>query len=265
MVKSRHDEHTKQQAVSRYLAGENSGSLAAEFMTTKSTLLKWVRAAGGTVRTNMQSRADQLLSVNHGAFAAPSEARDYWAGFMMADGNITTSAQAAPQLFLNLKWDDLEHVEKFRAFLGSAHAIRKVGSVNPVASFAVRSRRLSDDLGQLGVTPRKSHSAQARGDVLTSRHFWRGVVDGDGSLHQMTNGADAISLVGAEPLVNQFLDYLRQAGVISDERRAHQDAGERVWRVRFQGERARVIIKHLYQDAEVYLERKMERARAVLK
>jgi hypothetical protein len=47
-------------------------------------------------------------------------------------------------------------------------------------------------------------------ELAASRHFWRGVVDGDGSIFTVKTGHSGISLVGSQRLLDAFLGFLRE-------------------------------------------------------
>jgi hypothetical protein len=95
-----------------------------------------------------------------------------------------------PRVQLRLSEIDRGHVEKFRQFLSSTHAV----TVSPPGNFGgyqsrasvcytVSSRRLGERLLELG-----RYEGQIAAELVGSRHFWRGVVDGDGSIYTLKLG-----------------------------------------------------------------------------
>ena len=72
---------------------------------------------------------------------------------------------------------DLQHIVKLRSFLGSTHKICVGSKTHASYQFHVASIQLFRRLCSLGrceglISP----------ELVISRHFWRGLVDGDGSL-----------------------------------------------------------------------------------
>jgi hypothetical protein len=105
-------------------------------------------------------------------------------GFLLADGCVTNNHV----LSLCLKAADQYHIEQFRDFLGSDHPIHLFQRRNSSeSSFFVASVHLCTALAYYGVTPRKSRTASASAELRENAHFWRGLIDGDGTLYMTGN------------------------------------------------------------------------------
>jgi hypothetical protein len=197
-----------------------------------------------------------------GAFDVVTEESAYWVGFLMADGCISRNHGRRALVILNLAGIDIDHVARFRDFVGSSAPIhlsdRKPGSLNgrPItggttARVAVRSDRLAEALGRFGVVPAKTYTARIIG-LEDDRHFWRGVVDGDGTV-----GIDGhwprISLVGSASLVDQFEDFIRTNCPTS---KATSHSRGKYHSIQLQAGPAYEIIKNLYEHNSISLPRK---------
>lgn len=121
------------------------------------------------------------------AFDEITEASAYWVGFLMADGWIDRRGYIG----LRLATCDRGHIEKFKVFLSSGHAImdipvrggpgsRNVG--NGTCQLFVGSKRMCRVLADYGVVPAKTKTAVPAKILVSNRDFWRGLVDGDGCL-----------------------------------------------------------------------------------
>ena len=124
-----------------------------------------------------------ICSLNEAVFDVITEESAYWVGFLMADGNISYKRER-PIIALHLKETDLPHLEKFRMFLGSSHKIghyvnKRFG--NSSCSLSFSSERIATRLAEYGVVVRKCFVGKSIG-LQDSKHFWRGVIDGDGHL-----------------------------------------------------------------------------------
>ena len=138
--------------------------------------------------------------LNHQAFDIVTNDAAYWIGFLFADGSVIQQQRGAPQVQLRLSEIDRGHLEKFRQFLDSTHAITtsppgNLGGYQSRASarYAIVSRRLAGRLLEMG-----RYEGPIAPELAASRHFWRGVVDGDGSIFILKTGYSGISLVGSQ-------------------------------------------------------------------
>jgi hypothetical protein len=148
--------------------------------------------------------------LNHEAFDIVTNDAACWIGFLFADGSVIQQQKGAPQVQLRLSEIDRGHLEKFRQFLDSTHAITTSPPGNfggyqsrPSARYAVTSRRLAGRLLEMG-----RYDGPIAPELTTSRHFWRGVVDGDGSIFIPKTGYSSISLMGCQRLLEAFLRFL---------------------------------------------------------
>jgi hypothetical protein len=192
--------------------------------------------------------------IDETAFAVINSESAYWAGFLQADGCIHET-RYAPSIRLLLSAADLDHVNQFRVFLkGSRPVTVGTRSTNfgtqHYAAFTVASHRLVNDLRTLGIGP-GSHSVAPT--LAMNRHFWRGVVDGDGWIG--ISGTPRFSLAAHRPLLLQFLTFCEETcGLHIPKSRIEQIKG--IHQLRAGGLAAVRIIHALYSDAPVVLERK---------
>ncbi|HEY9286262.1 MAG TPA: hypothetical protein VIP46_22615 [Pyrinomonadaceae bacterium] len=207
-------------------------------------------------------------TLNESSFDTVTEASAYWIGFVMADGCVVPPHEL--RLFLAIA--DVDHVAKFRDFLGASHKIHIVkqmtrGKIHHNAGLSVRSSKLAAALAMFGVTPRKSHTAKVIG-LERDRHFWRGAVDGDGCIYvrkRRTKSREylypAINLCGSLDMVSQFIDFVR---LHLPGCRAVPSRSGPIYQVAFTFRQAARIIQILYEDCTVALDRKHAIARQAL-
>jgi hypothetical protein len=205
--------------------------------------------------------------LDHTAFDEITPESAYWMGFLFADGCNRNDGEGANVVAMQLGIVDREHVEKFRAFLGSTHtiSIRPPGRTSfggPTAAFRVRSKRLAAALRDRGMVTKRTRAPVP--ELIASRDFWRGAVDGDGGLGVGAVGNilyPNIFLTGQAILLEAFQTFLRNSALalLNQGRTASG-----VFRVETTGSTAYAIIKHLYKDATTALDRKRERARLIL-
>lgn len=108
-----------------------------------------------------------------------------------------------------------------------------------------------------GIVPKKSLIAKVIG-LVYDRHFWRGVVDGDGWIG-VRNGhdVDKIILTGSYFLLCQFKKFIEkniQGAIV----RIKQEG--RFSRLYVYSITARMLARLLYHDCRIALERKLKKA-----
>lgn len=145
------------------------------------------------------------LYVNHNAFDELNDESEYWIGLLAADGSIVNTPHGYRiQLYLI----DVEHVKKFKTFMKSEHKV-SISSTRGHASIKFMSDAIGNKLIEYGITPNKSLDLQIKNArLLASRHFWRGVIDGDGHISLATRSKSIGLTSGSFEFIKQFRDYV---------------------------------------------------------
>jgi hypothetical protein len=140
---------------------------------SRPTVYRYVNEMGGHSR--YVARPDH--TVWHEAFDHLTDEAAYWVGLLLTDGSIGGEGR---RVKLCLQGRDAPTVEKLRAFVRTSAPVGKL----EVGSRGLRftSVHMCARLAELGVVPRKTCTARAPDCLLDNRHFWRGVIDGDGTL-----------------------------------------------------------------------------------
>lgn len=173
----------------RYAAGEGFQGLTREFGVSPSAIYAALKAASVPVRTRSEGR--RKYTRNEAAFDVLTPEALYWLGFLATDGGITSnrgSGGGHDQIALKLALKDRDHVLAFRAFISSDAPL--VDSKNVVklkeyqwAMLRIPSQKLCSRLEELGITKRKTQTLEVSLDLATSPDFWRGALDGNGSIY----------------------------------------------------------------------------------
>ena len=260
---------TPQQAleiVERYGLGESSEALAVKYGVASQNILSLLHRRNIPIRNVSDSHL--RYTVNHAAFDTVTEESAYWIGLLMADGCVFDRKNRLPVLTLSLAEKDKDHIARLRQFLSATHPLRSNpgklnGKIFPRWRIDIASRGLCAALAKYGVVPRKSLIAQVAG-LEMNRHFWRGIIDGDGSVYIAadrigTKSSARISLVGAPSLLQQFISFVKERlpGV---ELRTYAKANNKAVQVHTSGTRALRILNLLYGDCTTALPRKADLA-----
>lgn len=139
------------------------------------------------------------------SFETLSDSSAYWLGILFADGYINWETFAQPQLVFGLK--DKDHLEKYKSFLKSDHTIlkqtcrtkiKKDGTFPITWRINVNSRKMCEDIKKYGFEEENPCEM-----LMDNRHFWRGFIDGDGSLFEI-KGKLYLSAVGKYEILEKF-------------------------------------------------------------
>jgi len=232
-----------------YAGGKSAPVLAKEYLVSSTTIYNILRERG--IHSRSQHEAQRRLPLNENVFDTLTEVSAYWIGFLMADGCITQRPNSSPEISIHLKGTDVKHLEAFRKFLCSGHAIIKVQSSGS-ARFAVRSQKLADILASYGIIPNKTLHTRAINGAEDNRHFWRGVIDGDGSLG-IYNTKHQLRLFGTRELLSQFSEFVQaKYPQLVNAVLPHKN----IYCVAFGGVSAATVAAYLYKDINIALSRK---------
>lgn len=203
----------------------------------------------------------------------PSEDRDYLLGVIATDGCIDHDR---PRLRFNFQAQDRPFLERIREtlrFTGPIGARMTRGGETsghrafPCVSLGIQSAKLVSDLSRFGITPRKTHSLCVSG-VEDSTHFWRGVIDGDGSIafrQTRRDGGPILSLLSASSaFIEQFTAFV--SGRIGRREKIKTTVPKKAshnpsYTLSLHGCRAAALARILYDDCTICLPRKLARAR----
>lgn len=215
-----------------------------------------------TVRKGLVSQGVALRDptrkwpVRHDAFARPETAETwYWIGMLAADGCVR-----GPSISLIQRTSRAALLHRFLQFVGSPG--RPLQLINDGAGSVadVSSPCLAADLGRHGVVPRKSLIMETSAEAAAQPTFWLGVFDGDGCCTISKAGVPTIGIIGAQPLMNQFADFLYS--LFGDRRPAVGAIGRgdsTLSDVRVTGDRARRLAEHWLPWFSLSLEDKRDR------
>lgn len=257
------DAHQKQQIIDWYFAGKPQQFIADNMNvsrpTLRSNLLKW----GIKLRTPIR------YTVNHHAFDKLTNETLYWLGIMATDGCIHRERNRTPLIQLCLQ--DKEHIKKFKMFLQATYPIRPHGQRPNNYLIVPRSKPIADRLEQYGITQRKTHSLEISNNypqILRSKSFWRGVIDGDGHIGRYTQHQKyKYALVHLGSTSHNFIQQYQQFihAILGQSYNIRQQTNRRMSRkplslITISGKMAKKLLYHLYYDADIYLDRKYKRA-----
>lgn len=233
----------------------------------------------GTMRKRLKEQfnltflPDGKKKINSNYFSIiDSEEKAYWLGFLTADGYV----KGTGSIEVGLAEIDVEHLNKLKNSLCSEHKLSRKETKLTVNDKVYVSYKLSfkdkvmtNDLIKYGLTPNKSYDAYIPIEIINSKyikHYIRGLFDGDGSLYsyKQANGKERyeISIVsGSEKMINDITEIIKNHLKIDMKYRLSRNLHEVRLYDQFQ---IKTFLNWIYTDSVIYLDRKYNKATAVL-
>lgn len=171
-----------------------------------------------------------------------TEEKAYWLGFLWADGNISKHA-----IFLELQGSDVDHLIKFRNFLGNNYQEFDKTKGNCIRLRA-NSKKIIEDLIKLGFGLKDDRVVIPELSPELLNHFIRGYFDGDGHIRVKDNRFEGCDISGRI----MFIDNLNKH-VNFEREELHSTNSKRIYAHK---KTALDFINKLYINSTVYLDRK---------
>ena len=242
-----------QEIIDKYNDGKSARRLGFEYDVADVTITSLLKRQGIFIRN--RSNAKRTNQIHEDIFDTITEESAYWIGFLLADGNVYHPPRRSKQLNLGLAAKDWDHLEKFKKFVGSNKSLyyNKNG-----VFLSIYSNRIVEKLSEYGIVPRKSKIAKIPESLKNNRHFWRGMVDGDGWVtRHCANDRPVIGLCGTHDMVDGFQKFLQ---IVWHDYKRHaisvKPHSSYCFEMSVCGKWAIKIIRLLYDSCSVSLDRK---------
>jgi transposase-like protein len=242
--------------VELYTSGESAAQIAQQLQISIHTVYRWLH------RLDVFLRGPLKCQIRHDVFDDLTPDAAYWIGFIFADGSVDRGERSG-RISVRVSDRDRNQLLKLRTFLGSTHTIGTAPAGNfggyrsqPSVRLSVQSVQLARRLLSLG-----RYEGPVDDLLIQSRDFWRGVVDGDGSLGVLATGYAYFELVGSRRLLEACMSFLK-----SNELSAKMTirADKAIFQISTAGHIAEKIVVFLYGNATVALDRKVASATKII-
>jgi intein-encoded DNA endonuclease-like protein len=191
-----------------------------------------------------------------------TEEKAYWLGFMYADGCIYSKEF---RMELSLQGSDTVHLQKFAKFLKSTkpdlvkvYHNYKQGKYDR-CRVSIRSKHLWETLNNKGCVPNKSLILEFPNNSIVPnyliKHFIRGYIDGDGCLCTTNPYKIELNILGTLDFLTGVLKNLP----LNKDYPVYKVKNKNYYTTNLWCSTAIKIIKFLYEDATIYLDRKYEK------
>ena len=242
-----------------YIDGDSMAKIAQREGVSDSRIIGVLQRA--SVPTRPAGHPRQYTLNEHYFDVIDTEDKAYWLGFILADGCVVNN-----RLQVTLQYADAGHLDKLRIALGASNTIirrlsRNAFGTHMMASLYVFGRSLVAGLAQWGITPRKSLTATAPAlSEPLQRHFWRGVMDGDGFV-SVSGNTVTLGICGSHATCLAFEAWVKRH-IDTHATVALNSTSKVNWKFHLGGSTtsgglAVQLIHLLYMGADTYLDRKM--------
>lgn len=205
-----------------------------------------------TIRSILRKNNIRLMGsrnkypINEKCFLEKSNEAMYWMGLIAADGCIRSN-----NIRVKLHVNDTDTMESLRSFLGTE---RKIAIDGNCACLSFNSVLIKEALEAENITERKSHTFNPSDNCIDNKYFWRGMIDGDGSVMIKSDKYLSIMLCGSKYCVSAFEKWVKsicetKAGIV-----AHSS----IFKFTVSGRHAEKVARILYSgDTSFGMQRKM--------
>jgi len=263
----------------KYLDGAKTKDLAAEYGITDTTICSYFR------RHNVARMPIGKYRFNHRFFEnIDTEEKAYFLGFIYADGCVFDNTCK-----VNLSIKDINVLEKFRTAIAGDMPIHTRQAVCNLSNDGVSREycmiemtndMLRSDLARHGVIPRKSEILTFPTTVPDEliRHFLRGYVDGDGSFgkYRFMDGPPkyrkmtdkyTFSLLSTPEFIEEARRIFKiVSGASGSVSQRKKESPSRVRALSYSGGRCvKLLLHYMYDDCNVYLDRKYQNYLSICK
>lgn len=268
------DDNMENQVIEMYHGGMSAVKIAKELGVTSSKIY-WILQKNNVKRRSNKDNS-RKYNLEHDFFEKiDTEEKAYWLGFMYADGYLTLSKTGQKLVGVTLSSEDKNHIEKFKESISATYPVNVY--VTPVefehgivtieyARLIMTSDKMFNDLERQGCFQHKSLILEypSREQVPQSliRHFLRGYIDGDGCY------SDNIKILGTYEFlqgINNELGYFHKVSEHSSSS-SLGDSNKNSGYITIGGkEKMNHLVKWLYEDATIYMNRKYDNAMKLIR
>lgn len=243
--------------VEMYLSGTTMTELTEIFELHRSTLQKILLRHGVILHKNKSS-----IKCDKQFFNRYTNESCYWAGFILADGNLRKNRNS---LQIKLAKIDKEHLYSFLKVIDCDNS-KLVKEYDDYVSLTISLDEFKNALiSNFGITPQKTFTCDIINKIPKDKlkYFIRGYFDGDGSITKST--IISINFVGTTKVLTKMANLFKsQIGVTIQSKNdlpPIQYKNDIVGSIHYYGKNVIKILDYLYSDIQkhCYLKRKLEK------
>lgn len=190
--------------INKYKNGQSMTELVNYFYLHRSTIQRILKKNNVPLHKNKS-----FIKCNKLFFSKYTNESCYWAGFILADGNIRKNRNS---LQIKLSTIDKEHLIKFLKCIecDEFDRVKEYNYGNSYVQLTISLDEFKNDLFEyFDIGPQKTYNCIISDKIPNDKlkHFIRGYMDGDGSISK--SRVPTVSFVGTEIVLSILRDYFR--------------------------------------------------------
>jgi len=251
---------THTQIIQLYKDGTSNKELSHLTGLHRVTVQRILKKNNITLRKTRKSE----LKLNKSFFSEYNKESCYWAGFILADGNIRKNRNT---LQITLKNTDITHLNKFLNCIKCYDYRAKENKKKTIATITISIDEYKLDLNTFfDIGPQKTFTSKISDKIPVDFYpdFIRGIFDGDGCVGYSNciyiNFVCTIQIL--DKLTKLFYDIgvrLKSKNIIPPIQK--RSINNLVGSIHYSGKNSKIILEYLYKDSEdhIRLERKYQK------
>lgn len=204
--------------------------------------------------------------MNKYKFDLTDKKNSYLFGFIQADGHLSVATRNRGKLVIKIGSVDSHILHEFKKMIPFNSSIReevrdtnfKLNCHSTILS--VYDWNFRTALNEAGIPyGAKSKIIKPPSITYSKSDYWRGILDGDGSVGITSKGRPFISLItSSEPLAEAYFNLIEE--LVNYRPMVRRNTRDGVYNIMITNERAQTLIKFMYENATIGLNRKMQSA-----
>lgn len=197
------------------------------------------------------------------------EIESYIFGLLLTDGNLYLDSRSRGKVSLEVNIIDEDIIDKLCTIIPNSKKLYRKRTTNykenvSCVRFYNCRKEFRDKLIIQGFPIKnKTINADIPTCVYNENAFWRGVIDGDGSIGITANNEPFISLTTkSEFLKDSFLKFLYNNFNI--EKHINRNKRDNVYNIMIKNDKAINIINEIYKDSSIHLDRKYNKYKSII-
>lgn len=193
----------------------------------------------------------------------------YFIGFAQADGTLCKNTRNRGKFQIELQYEDGKILEDLSQLLDCNYSItNRIRDTNFKKGYhscclSVHDKGFRDEISKYIPYGKKSNIVKMPQGVKRNDYF-RGIIDGDGSVGFTSNGYPFVSLVtDSEFLAKEYIQYIKD--ITNKEKHTTRNSRDGVFNICVLKEDAQKLVKDMYYENCLSLQRKYEKAKDILK
>ena len=211
------------------------------------------------IRSTSETKAKQSGIDEHFLDDPQEEFAAYFIGLFLSDGNMSSRlTNKARTVSISLHLDDIDLLYQICDKINIDRKYIGLSKRSKLARICFSNKIIYEKLLQIGLTPNKSLTCTIPKILENNRHFWRGVIDGDGTIgYTRKNGEEIrdLGLAGTKQVCEKFGEFIE---TLYKENSYTIAPCKNIFVIKVNRLAAKDVLTEMYRDCSIYMDRKYQ-------